>query len=575
MTTVLVAQLNYALGDAGRNREKILAECCRTKESGLPADIAVFGRYAIPGYITKFPSVPGEFIKLCEANVELLAAATSDMHVLVGGVSEKKGIFNEVIYLLSEGKCKKLLEIPVFSQDSSDKCTVFQVRGLSIALLLEEYTLCTPSKTWLDAYDMSVLTSNIDLFILLGRSPYGSYGLMNHDSVSVIVKHSRFIYLNMLGGYEGSVFPGGSMIHCPERADASFSLWEEDKKLFSISSLPSHDSQPLMLANNISFPGQKNALEKSDSLTNSENTDLQNEFRLVKFTQQVSQVTHSYEEFVYQLLLLSLRDFVKKNAFAGVLLGLSGGIDSALVATLAADALGSECVRTFMLPTRYTSQSSIDDAHRCADSLGIAHSVIHMEDIFLAYIKSLGLQFETSKFGLAEENVQSRIRGTFLMAVSNITNFLLLATGNRSELLTGYMTLYGDTCGGFAPIKDVYKTQVYDLVRWRNSNVPYNSMCKKTNVIPETVIKKAPTAELKFNQRDQDSLPEYSKLDKMLSMLIDRSLTKEELVLSGYDSCDVEHVISMIKKSYFKLNQVAPGPCIMRTLENTCNNVLS
>ena len=568
MTTVLVAQLNYALGDADHNCNKILAEC--VKASSSPVDLAIFGRYSIPGYMTKYPPVPGEFVKLCETSVRLLASATTNMHVLVGGISEKNGNINEAIYLLSEGKSKKLMEIPAFSHDSSERCSVFRVGDLRIAILLEEYALSVPTKTWLDACNTDVLAENVDLFLLLGRSPYGYYGLMNRNSESVIEKHRGFVYLNMLGGYEGNVFPGGSVLRSAEKTNV-FSLWDEDSKLFDLPS--SGDSQPSVWKGEALVTEQKIISYCSGSIADSRgfNVDKPCDGKLMSFMQQIGQISHSYEEFAYQLLLLSLRDYVKKNAFTGVILGLSGGVDSALVAALAADALGAENVHTFMLPTKYTSRSSIDDAQSCAINLGVTHNVIHIEEIFLAYIKSWGTQFGTLKTGIAEENLQSRIRGTFLMAVSNITNFLLLATGNRSELLTGYMTLYGDTCGGFAPIKDVYKTQVYDLVRWRNRNVPCNSLCKKTNVIPETVIKKAPTAELKFNQKDQDLLPEYSKLDKMLSMLIDRRLTKEDLVTAGYDTREVELVISLIKKSYFKLNQVAPGPCIMRSFENTCN----
>ena len=571
MTKVLVAQLNYASGDADLNCKKILAEC--VSASGMSADVAIFGRYSITGYMTESPPVPGEFVRFCESRVELLASATVGLHVLVGGISEKNGKINEAIYLLSGGISKKLLEIPAFSHDSSEKCTVFRVGSLSIAILLEEYALSAPTKTWLDAFDADMPAENVDLFLLLGRSPYGRYGLMHRNSESVIAKHKGFVYLNMLGGYGGNVFPGGSVLRSAEKINV-FSLWEEDSQLLDLP--PSGDSQFSVSKDGALVGKHKINPVSEGNVADSSGFSIYRPYngKLTSLVQQIGHMPHSYEEFVYQLLILSLRDYVKKNAFSGVLLGLSGGVDSALVATLATDALGAENVRTFMLPTKYTSELSIDDAQNCATNLGVTHSVIHIEEIFLAYIKSWGTQFGTFKTDIAEENVQSRIRGTFLMAVSNITNFLLLATGNRSELLTGYMTLYGDTCGGFAPIKDVYKTQVYNLVRWRNKNVPRISMCRKTNVIPETVIKKAPTAELKFNQKDQDLLPEYNKLDKMLSMLIDRQLTKKDLMAAGYDEHEVELVVSLIKKSYFKLSQTAPGPCIMRSFENACNTVL-
>ena len=247
---------------------------------------------------------------------------------------------------------------------------------------------------------------------------------------------------------------------------------------------------------------------------------------------------------IYQALVTGLRDYVTKNGFPGVIFGMSGGIDSALVAALAVDALGKEKVRAVMLPSRYTSKDSLDDAAECAKLLGIKYESIPIVPAFDTLQSQLKLE------GLAEENIQSRIRGVILMGLSNQTGAMVVSTGNKSEMSVGYATLYGDMCGGYAPLKDVYKTAVYALVHWRN---------QQGRVIPERIITKAPTAELRDNQTDQDSLPPYPVLDAILKLLIESECSIPEIVGQGFEEATVRQVQKMLKSAEYKRRQAPPG----------------
>jgi NAD+ synthase len=250
---------------------------------------------------------------------------------------------------------------------------------------------------------------------------------------------------------------------------------------------------------------------------------------------------------------------VEKNGFPGAVLGLSGGIDSALTLALAVDALGGERVRALLMPSPYTAQTSLDDAVEQAQKLGASYEIIPIEPMMQAYGRSLAPQLKGKKFGVTEENLQSRIRGALLMAFSNAFGHIVLATGNKSELATGYATLYGDMCGGFAALKDVYKTRVYALADWRNTHVPPGGLGPEGLVIPARVLTKAPTAELRPNQTDQDTLPPYDVLDAILRGLIEEQMDAETLVECGYARETVARVARMLYAAEFKRRQAAPG----------------
>jgi NAD+ synthase len=262
---------------------------------------------------------------------------------------------------------------------------------------------------------------------------------------------------------------------------------------------------------------------------------------------------------VYHAMMLALRDYVNKNRFPGVVLGLSGGIDSALSAAVAVDALGSQRVRCVMLPSRYTSRESLEDADACARMLGVKYETIEIERAVAAMGESLAAPFAGTKADTTEENIQSRLRGVILMALSNKFGPMVLTTGNKSEMSVGYATLYGDMCGGYNVLKDIYKTEVFRLSHWRNQYSPTGALGPQGRVIPERIITKPPTAELKANQTDQDSLPPYDILDGILECLVERECSFEETVAAGYDPATVKRIEHLLYISEYKRRQAPPG----------------
>jgi NAD+ synthase len=265
------------------------------------------------------------------------------------------------------------------------------------------------------------------------------------------------------------------------------------------------------------------------------------------------------EEADYRACVLGLRDYVNKNGFKNVVLGLSGGIDSALCAALAVDALGEERVHAVMLPYRYTSKESLKDAEDCARALGCRYDIVPIMDPVQGFSNALSQLFEGTSQGITEENLQSRARGTILMAISNKFGSMVVTTGNKSEMSVGYATLYGDMNGGFNPLKDLYKMQVYALSAWRNGNVPSGGLGPSGEVVPQNIIDKAPSAELRENQTDQDSLPPYPVLDEILECLVEKEMGVDGIVARGFDRKTVERVENLLYIAEYKRRQAAPG----------------
>jgi NAD+ synthase len=264
-------------------------------------------------------------------------------------------------------------------------------------------------------------------------------------------------------------------------------------------------------------------------------------------------------EKIYQAMVLGLKDYVTKNRFPGVILGLSGGIDSALTAAVAVDALGADKVRAVMMPSPYTSRDSLEDAEACAKALGISYEVVSIEPAMKAFGAMLEKSFAGRNSDTTEENIQSRARGLTLMALSNKFGHMLVTTGNKSEMSVGYATLYGDMCGGYSVLKDIYKMTVFALSRWRNANHPQDALGPKGMVMPERVITKPPSAELKPNQTDQDSLPPYDVLDGILECLVEREMTVDEIAAKGYDRATIVRVWRMLDLAEYKRRQAPPG----------------
>ena len=435
---------------------------------------------------------------------------------------EKKKIFN-VLYLIKNGKV-------VFEKSKSilpnygvfDEKRYFYAEEIDTSFFLHnskkiKFLICEEmwSKKFLEKNN-----DNYDLIVSINASPF------EIEKFSKRIKNARnavkafdsdLIYLNHVGCQDELIFDGGSfLMNKSGKIITQAKFFREDEII-----IDSNKDSPKKIVS------PKNKMEN-----------------------------------LYEALMYSLKTYMKNNSFKQVVLGLSGGIDSALCCLIAADTLGSKNVKPVFMPTIYTSIESKRDVKSLCKNLDLKFDNILIDDLRKKFLSKLEFIFKDLPENLAEENIQSRIRGLILMAISNKFNSLLIATGNKSELAVGYSTLYGDMCGGFSLIKDLYKSQVFSLVKWRNINIPENASLIKNKLIPENIIVKEPTAELRFNQKDKDSLPEYEKLDKVLELLIDKNYGIKQIKEFGYNENMIKMIWKMIKKSEFKRYQSTIGPKI-------------
>jgi NAD+ synthase len=389
-------------------------------------------------------------------------------------------------------------------------------RGFRLGLMICE-------DWWFPAVSETLAETGAEMLLSINGSPFESEKPEKRIQLAVarvVETGLGFVFLNQMCGQDELVFEGASFVLNPDRRLAAM--------------MPRFEEQV--------------------ALTEWERRD----GRLVCVPQALPPESDPLED-IYRALCLGLADYVRKNAFPGILLGLSGGIDSALSAAIAVDALGPEKVRAVMLPSPYTSQHSLDDAAACASLLGIRIDTVPITPAMQAIDESLRPLFKALPSDTTEENIQSRARGLLLMAMSNKFGHMLLTTGNKSEMSVGYATLYGDMCGGYSVLKDVYKTTVFELSRWRNAHVPRGSLHGRMPVMPERVISKAPSAELKENQTDQDSLPPYETLDAILHGLIEGEKSVGDLVAEGFARETVLRVWRMLDRAEYKRRQAPPG----------------
>ena len=514
--SIALAQLNLFVGDVTGNTEKILGYATRARDE-LQADLVVFPELAICGY-------PPEDLLFHAGLLRRVDEALDEIRSSVRGIAILAGFpeySNDQIYnacavfqdgdILARYRKQLLPNYRVFDEEryftAGKEAAVFSLNGVRIGLNICE-------DVWQPGPAAAAKVAGAEFIIAINGSPYELETQSKREHVvGQRVQETRLpvVYLNMVGGQDELVFDGGSFV-----MDADGEIAFRAK--------PFKEGLHRILMN------------ATASGVVPEPGDVEPQL--------------SAEQSVYEALLTGTRDYVEKNGFPGVILGLSGGVDSALILAIACDAIGAERVSSVMMPFRYTSTMSQEDAAAQAAGLGVKYSVIPIEPMYEATVKQLAKAFESGKEDATEENIQARCRGMLLMAISNKTGLMLLTTGNKSEMAVGYATLYGDMAGGFAPIKDCNKSLVYRLARYRN---------KVSQVIPERVITRPPSAELKANQKDSDSLPEYDVLDPILEAFIEKDLSVAEITERGFDRDVVVRVLELVKRSEYKRRQAPPG----------------
>jgi len=531
---VAIAQINSMVGDLEGNCKKIIENIQKAKSLGV--DIISFPELAITGYPPEDLLLKSKFVDDNLAALKKAAKSVNDIVVVAGFVDRVKNDIYNAAAVIYKAEVKGIYHktfLPnygVFDEKryfkAGDDPIVFRLGELVFGVNICE-------DIWHKGGPLAEQArKGAGLIININSSPY--YAGRIKEREGVVKDEARgndvFIsYANLVGGQDELVFDGQSMI--VDRAGKILGRAEAFKEDMLIADLeiPTGETK-----------AAKDAVIIAKDLPVKIRPSLQN--RDIKPLDPVPEI--------YGALLLGLKDYVTKNGFRRVVVGLSGGVDSALVATLAVDALGKLNTIAVFMPSRYSSGQSEKDARELAANLGIKFITISIEQIFKLYLMSLEPKFEGHGRDTAEENLQARIRGNLLMALSNKFGWMVLATGNKSEMSTGYATLYGDMAGGFAVIKDVFKTMVYKLVKYRNSI---------DKVIPDSIIAKEPTAELKTNQRDTDTLPPYNILDEILKLYVEKDRGLNEIIEPGFDKETVMRVIDMVDKSEYKRRQSPPG----------------
>jgi NAD+ synthase len=469
------------------------------------------------------------FARAAQALVEALAVETSDggPGVLVGSIWPQDDRLYNAAALLDGGRVAGVrFKVDLPNYGVFDEKRVFDVGPMPGPLNFRGVRIGVPicEDIWREEVCECLQETGAEFLISPNGSPFDWPKPDLRMNVAVArVSETRLplIYVNQVGGQDELVFDGASFVLNRDRSlPVQLPAWEETVGLIEMRRLP-------------------------------EGWQCQQ--------QQPRPVIEEHEAAAYHACVLGLRDYVEKNRFPGVVMGLSGGVDSALVAALAVDALGAQRVQCVMLPYRYTSKESLADAAACAEALGVRYDIVPIAPAVEGFRAMLEPLFAGRAKDVTEENVQSRVRGTALMALSNKFGSLLLTTGNKSEMSVGYATLYGDMNGGFNPIKDLYKTEVYRLCRWRNAHPPKGGKGPGGRVIPDTILSKAPTAELRENQKDQDSLPDYAVLDDILGCLVEQELPLRDIVARGHPIPIVQQVERLLYLAEYKRRQAAPG----------------
>ncbi len=527
---LVLAQVNPLVGDVAGNLA--LLRRTQAEAEALGADLILAPELVVSGYPPEDLVLKPAFQAACRAAILDLTAATSDgPALLVGTPWVEEGRLHNACLLLAEGRIASRVfkhELPNYGVFDEKRVfapgplpTPIPFRGANLGVMVCE-------DLWFPNVARHLKAAGADLLLVPNGSPFER----GKDNTRLAIAEERcretglpIVYLNQIGGQDELVFDGDSFVlgaagdlRCRLPAFASHLTptdWTKGERGW------------------VCAPAPIAALPDEETR-------------------------------IYSAMMLGLRDYVTKNRFPGIILGLSGGIDSALSAAIAADALGPERVRAVMLPSPYTSDASLEDAASVAERLGILYDVIPIEPAMHVFDNLLRDLFAGHKPDTTEENIQSRARGLILMALSNKFGAMLMTTGNKSEMSVGYATLYGDMCGGFSALKDVYKVDVFRLARWRNAHRPPGALGPEGPVMPDRVIARAPSAELRPDQTDQDSLPPYEILDAILEFLVEREMNVDEIVAKGYSRETVLKVWRLLDLAEYKRRQAPPGVKISR-----------
>lgn len=514
---IALAQVNCRVGDIVGNADLLLREAHRAQAEG--ADLLITPELALSGYPPEDLLLRDDFLAVCDAQLQRLAGA-APLPVLVGHPQRVEQRLYNSASLLREGRVEStyhkhcLPNYDVFDEmryfTPGTRPLVFACAGLRCGVVVCE------DVWWGPAVAQAAQAEGAEILLILNASPYhvGKQRQREDAIAGVLARqlHLPMVYVNLVGGQDELVFDG-----------QSFAV--DHDGLVVLRSVPCREDLAFL--------------------------DIHKEAAALRLVpgQAPAPLLDEVEE-VYQVLRLGVRDYTEKNGFSGVVLGLSGGVDSALTLAVAVDALGPERVHALIMPSRYTAAMSVEDAQEEARRLGVRTDVVSIDNLFTTYLDTLAPIFAGLPTDTTEENLQARIRAALLMAYSNKFGHLLLTTGNKSEIAVGYATLYGDMAGGFAIIKDCPKTLVYRLARYRNGIAP---------VIPERVLTRAPSAELAPNQRDQDSLPPYEILDAIIAAYVEHDRSAAEIIAQGFAAETVTRVLRLIDRAEYKRRQAAPG----------------
>ena len=514
--TVALAQLDLVVGDVKGNTERIIESAVKARDE-LQADLVVFPELSICGYPPEDLLFHAGLRHAVERALDDIRSSVSGIAVLVG-FPEYQGDerFNSCTVIadgeyLCRYRKRCLPNYAVFDEEryftAGKSPAVFKLNGIRIGLNICE-------DIWRQAPISSNRAAGAEVIVAINGSPYQVRSQENRERVAAAragESNIPIVYVNMVGGQDELVFDGGSFAMSAD-GDIRFRAPPFEEGLYRI----------VLRGSGSGVEPERGAVAEPQSP----------------------------EASVYNALVTGTRDYVRKHGFPGVIIGLSGGIDSALVTAIACDAIGADRVRTVMMPFRYTSTISQEDAAKQAETMGFVYDVVPIAPIYDATVKQLEPIFAGREPDVTEENIQARCRGMILMAISNKTGRMLLTTGNKSELAVGYATLYGDMAGGFAPIKDCSKTLVYRLARYRNT---------LGEAIPDRAITREPSAELRPDQKDSDSLPDYAILDPILEAFIEKDMSVDEITALGFDKATVVRVLQMVKHNEYKRRQAPPG----------------